>query len=207
VQLGFENKKQTMWAAVLGVVAIVVLAYEVVPMFMGSSTATASTESTAPLPTTTHVPSRAGTKGNKKPHVENLDPTLRLDLLAASEQTQYEGSGVNIFSSRPDEVVIPKPSYPPTLDHGNPGGNAGGGDPYHLPTPSAPPAIPLKFYGFATTVGEKKIFLKSGEDVFVAGEGEIVDRRYKVIRITPTSVSIQDMVYSGPPQNIPLTQG
>jgi hypothetical protein len=43
--------------------------------------------------------------------------------------------------------------------------------------------------------------------VFVAGEGEIVDRRYKVIRITPTSVSIQDMVYSGPPQSIPLTQG
>ena len=53
----------------------------------------------------------------------------------------------------------------------------------------------------------KKIFLKSGDDVFVAGEGEIVDRRYKVIRITPTSVSIQDMVYSGPPQSIPLTQG
>jgi hypothetical protein len=47
----------------------------------------------------------------------------------------------------------------------------------------------------------------TGEDVWVAGEGEIVNRRYKVIHITPTSVSIQDMVYSGPPQNIPLTQG
>ena len=45
-----------------------------------------------------------------------------------------------------------------------------------------------------------------GDDVFVAGEGEIVDRRYKVIRITATSVDIQDMVYSGPPQSIPLTQ-
>ena len=43
--------------------------------------------------------------------------------------------------------------------------------------------------------------------MFVAGEGEIVDRRYKVIRITNTSVEIQDMVTSGPPQNIPLTQG
>jgi len=46
-----------------------------------------------------------------------------------------------------------------------------------------------------------------GEDVFVAGEGEIVDRRYKVIHITPTSVQIQDVVNSGPPQSIPLTQG
>jgi hypothetical protein len=208
VQLGLENKKQTMWAAVLGVVAIAVLAYEVVPMFMGSSTATASTEAAAPLPTATHVPPRSGTKGSKKPRVENLDPTLRLDLLAASEQTEYEGSGRNIFVSRADDVVIPPPGAPVRTDLGQNGGIAGGGDPYHLPALSAPPPIPLKFYGFASTVGEaKKIFLKSGDDVFVAGEGEIVDRRYKVIRITPTSVSIQDMVYSGPPQNIPLTQG
>jgi hypothetical protein len=66
----------------------------------------------------------------------------------------------------------------------------------------------LKFYGFASQPGEaKKIFLKLNEDVFVAGEGEIVDRRYKVIRITNNSVEIQDVVNSGPPQTIPLTQG
>ena len=41
----------------------------------------------------------------------------------------------------------------------------------------------------------------------MAGEGEIVDRRYKVIHISPNSVQIQDVVNSGPPQNIPLTQG
>jgi hypothetical protein len=79
---------------------------------------------------------------------------------------------------------------------------------YHPPTaPSAPP-IPLKFYGFASSPGEaKKIFLKMGEDVFVAGEGEIVDRRYKVVHISNNAVEIQDMVSSGPPQNIPLTSG
>ena len=207
MQLGLENKKQTMWAAVLGVVAILALAYEVIPMFMGSSTATASTESTVPPPAATHAAARPGTKGGKKPRVENLDPTLRLDLLAASEQTEYEGSGVNIFVSRAGDVEIPQPSAPGRTDIGKNGGPGAAGNPYVTPTVSAPPQIPLKFYGFATTVGEKKIFLKSGDDVFVAGEGEIVDRRYKVIRITPTSVSIQDMVYSGPPQNIPLTQG
>jgi hypothetical protein len=207
VQLGLENKKQTMWAAVLGVVAILALAYEVIPMFMGPSTATANAESAVPLPAATHALSRAGTKGSKKPRVENLDPTLRLDLLAASEQTEYEGSGRNIFVSRADDVVIQAPVSNGSLDHGKVGGIGGNSDPYHLPTTPVAPPIPLKFYGFASTVGEKKIFLKSGDDVWVAGEGEIVDRRYKVIRITPTSVSIQDMVYSGPPQNIPLTQG
>jgi len=74
--------------------------------------------------------------------------------------------------------------------------------------PAAAPPIPLKFYGFASSPGEpKKIFLKLGEDVFVAGEGEIVDRRYKVIHISNTSVEIQDVLNSGPAQNIPLTQG
>jgi hypothetical protein len=154
VQLGLENKKQTMWAAVLGVVAILALAYEVIPMFMGSSTATASTESTVPPPAATHAPARPGTKGNKKPHVENLDPTLRLDLLAASEQTQYEGRGINIFVSQREEVVIGKPVAPVRTDLGPNGGSAGIG--YSTPTISAPPPIPLKFYGFASTVGAAK---------------------------------------------------
>ena len=207
MQLGLENKKQTMWAAVLAVGAILFLGYRVVPMFMGASTPTASAEGAEPPAATTRVPSRSGTKNSKKPRVENLDPTLRLDLLAASEQTEYEGTGRNIFVSRPDEVVIQNPVAPVRTD-GN-GGIAGANPTFVPQMPGPPPAIPLKFYGFASTVGaSKKIFLKSGDgDVFVAGEGEIVDRRYKVIRITPTSVSIQDMVYSGPPQNIPLTQG
>ena len=71
-----------------------------------------------------------------------------------------------------------------------------------------PPPIPLKFFGFANQPGEpKKVFLSKGDDVFIAGEGEIVDRRYKVVRISATSVEIQDVVVSGPPQSIPLTQG
>jgi hypothetical protein len=201
VQLGFENKKQTTWAAVLGVVALLALAYELIPMFTGSSTPLSNAQAAAPV--ATRVSTRPGAKSAKKPHVENLDPTLRLDLLASSEQTLYEGNGRNIFVSQAEDVVIPKP------------GTSGATDvqkaeeaKYRTPTPPPAPPIPLRFYGFASSAGEpKKIFLKMGEDVFVAGEGEIVDRRYKVIRISPTSVEIQDVVGSGPPQSIPLTQG
>jgi hypothetical protein len=201
VQLGFENKKQTTWAAVLGAVALLALAYELIPMFTGSSTPSSSAQAAAPV--TTRSSTRPGAKGTKKPRVENLDPTLRLDLLASSEQTLYEGNGRNIFVSQAEDVVIPKAVASGATDPKNP--EAAG---YHLPTPPPAPPIPLRFYGFASSAGEpKKIFLKLGEDVFVAGEGEIVDRRYKVIRIAPTSVEIQDVVNSGPPQNIPLTQG
>ena len=208
MQLGFENKKQTMWAAALGVVALLALAYEVIPFFTGSSTQASSAEIAAPVAAVRTPSSRSGTKNGKKVRAENLDPTLRLDLLAASEQTQYEGTGRNIFVSQAEDVVIQTPHGSGATDHGKNGEIAGPNPIYVPPSNQAPPPIPLKFYGFATSTGEaKKIFLKSGDDVFVAGEGEIVDRRYKVIRITPTSVSIQDMVYSGPPQSIPLTQG
>jgi hypothetical protein len=150
------------------------------------------------------VTGKPGAKGSgkpsKRPEGENLDPTLRLDLLASSEKTQYEGAGRNIFVSQKEEVVIQQPVAPAVTD----------AQPveYVAPQPQPPPPIPLKFYGFASAPGEpKKIFLKNGDDVFVAGEGEIVDRRYKVIRISATSVEIQDMVFSGPPQMIALTQG
>jgi hypothetical protein len=205
VQLGLENKKKTMWAAVLGAVAILYGAYEFIPMFMGSSSTPATTaQAAAPAPT--RVTAHQGGKPGKKNRLETLDPTLRLDLLAASEQTQYEGNGRNIFVSQAEEVVIPKPGAPGNTD--NPKNQQiATGPSVPPPIPPAPP-IPLKYFGFASKPGEaKKVFLSQGDDVFVAGEGEIVDRRYKVVRISPASVEVQDMVYSGPPQNIPLTQG
>jgi hypothetical protein len=199
VQLGLENKKQAKWAAILGVVAVLAVAYEFIPMFMGPSSPAASTQVAGP--SAVRATGHPGGKG-KKIRPENLDPTLRLDLLASAEQTQYEGSGRNIFVSQAEPPPIPIPGAPGVTDVNKVA------ETYRPPLPPQPPPIPLKFFGFASRVGEpKKIFLVLGEDVFVAGEGEIVDRRYKVVHISPTSVEMKDMVSSGPTQNIPLTQG
>ena len=48
--------------------------------------------------------------------------------------------------------------------------------------------------------------LSQGEDVFIAGEGEIVDRRYRILRISPMSVEVEDVLNNNH-QSIPLTQG
>jgi hypothetical protein len=203
VQLGLENKKKATWAAVLGILAVIAFAYEFIPMFTGSSAPSSNPQAAAPA-LTPRAQKRTPTKPGKKAKPQNLDPTLRLDLLAASEKTEYQGNGRNIFVSSAEDVVIPKPIAPARKD----GNTDVSGPGYQTPTPPQAPPIPLKFYGFASSPGEpKRIFLKLGEDVFVAGEGEIVDRRYKVIRISATSVEIQDVVNSGPPQSIPLTQG
>ena len=52
----------------------------------------------------------------------------------------------------------------------------------------------------------RKAFLSNGDDVFVAAEGDIVNRRYKILHINPTSIEIQD-VLSNNTQSIPLSQG
>jgi hypothetical protein len=207
VKLGLENKKKTMWAAGLGVLGLVALAYQLIPLFSGSPTQAASAPATVDAPAAaSKVQGKAATKLGKQLKTDNLDPTLRLDLLAASEKTEYEGNGRNIFVSQAEDVVIPKPLAPGIKGPQNV--EEAAASIYTPPAvPTAPP-IPLKFYGFASSPGEpKKIFLKLNEDVFVAAEGEIVDRRYRVRKISTNSVEIEDVVNSGPPQNIPLTQG
>jgi len=201
VQLGFENKKKATWAIALGAVAVLALAYEVIPLITGSSTTASNAQAAAPIAEPRTPPHTSGKNAKRVPKVESLDPTLRLDLLAMSEKTDYQGTGRNIFVSQAEDVKIPQPIARVNTDKAAPA-------PWAPPVPAAAPPIPLKFYGFASSPGEpKKIFLRLGEDVFVAGEGEIVDRRYKVIHISNTSVEIQDVLNSGPPQNIPLTQG
>jgi len=41
--------------------------------------------------------------------------------------------------------------------------------------------------------------------VFIASEGDIVNRRYRVVHINPNSVEIEDVLYKHS-QSIPLTQ-
>lgn len=203
MKLGAENRTKTMIAGVLGALAIISLVYQVFPMFSGSSAPIAASQPVATTPASSRPAPRRGASANsdkKSPAQPSLDPTLQLQLLATSEQTKYEGSGRNIFVSQA-EVVIPKPLGPVSPDQPQ-------DRPYTPPAIPAAPPIPLKFFGFASQPGEpKRIFLSKGDDVFIAGEGEIVDRRYKVIRISSTSVEVQDLVSSGPPQNIPLTSG
>jgi hypothetical protein len=206
VNLGTENRKQIIVASVLGVVLLLTLAYEFMPSSSTIASTTPGTTSAEDPPTLPAArPAHHSSAPVKKERpAQSLDPTLQLKLLAATEAIKYEGSGRNIFISQAESVVIPTPGGSGVTDKPDKKD-----DPiYHPPAPAAVLPIPLKFFGFANRPGEsRKIFLVKGDDVFIAGEGEIVDRRYKVVRITPTSVDIQDVVGSGPPQNIPLTQG
>jgi hypothetical protein len=203
VNLGTENRNKVIAAVSLVVIAVILMATRF-SGFLGSGSSSASIPPpaalgerasqvpAAPAPRTT---GRNGTM-KRQTAAQSLDPSLRTDLLKISEDTKYEGTGRNIFKVFID---IPKPivqvaTQAPPESQGP-------------PPPAPPPPIDLKFYGYATPAGgTKRIFLAQGEDVFIAREGDIVDRRYKVVRISGNAVEILD-VLSNNRQSIPLNQG
>ena len=193
MKIGAENRTKLISAVVLMVLALILLGRW---MFGsgGDSPAAANSPATVAAPTTQPPAVRARVRGKKANDASrSLDPSLRYDWLKASEATKYEGKGRNIFRA---QIDIPRPEkFTPDVAPPQPTG------------PPPPPPINLKFFGFASKPGEpKKIFLSQGEDVFIAGEGEIVDRRYRILRISPMSVEVEDVLNNNH-QNIPLTQG
>ncbi len=199
MKVGTENRTKLIVAIALMAVAVVVFLLN----YGGSSpsaAAPASTENSIAL-SQPAAPARAAPRpkgrGKKVSAPRSLDPTLRYDWLKASEDTKYEGTGRNIFLA---QAEIPQPVAPGQTEEEKLKAQG-------PPPPPPPPPINLKFFGFASKPGEsKKIFLSEGEDVFIAAEGDVVNRHYKVVRISPTSVEIEDVLNNNR-QSIPLTAG
>jgi hypothetical protein len=197
VQVGAENRKKLFVAIALMAIAAILLVRFLFNSGSGAPAVTAAAPATS-TPTPSASSRRAPIPGKKKAApARSLDPTLRYDWLKASEDTKYEGTGRNIFRA---EVEIPKPIVNPVKDRQQAQVNT-------PPQPPPPPPINLKFFGYANRPGEsKRVFLSEGEDVFVAHEGDIIDRRYRILHINPTSVEVEDVLNNNR-QSIPLTQG
>jgi hypothetical protein len=196
IRLGTEDKKKRIIAMVAVSLALTLIAHTVWQLASGPPpSAPPVTESSAPATTGVPVVARLrGQSGHPAQRLESaaaLDPTLHPERMAKAENTTYTGTSRNIFSrdSQPPAAVN-------ALAIENPIGSVRTG-PMVPAGPPPPPPIDLKFYGFATEKnGHKLIFLSHLDDVFVAGEGDVVDGRYKVVRIEPTSVIIEDLAYN-----------
>lgn len=197
MKIGSENRTKLITATVLMVLA---LAMGGRLLFDSPATPSPALRAADPPASIATVPTASprSKPGLKKPEraTRSLDPTLRYDWLRASEGTEYRGTGRNIFRA---DAEIPAIVTPPATDK-TVAVDTG------PPPPPPPPPINLKFYGFASKPGEsKKIFLSQGEDVFIAAEGDIVDRRYRVLRISPVAVEVEDVLNNNR-QSLPLAQ-
>jgi hypothetical protein len=133
-----------------------------------------------------------------------LDPTLHMDAMLVSEGVEYAGFGRNIFSanSAPPPVAIQRPVAParpvpqPVV--------VVVPCPPNCPPPPPPPPIDLKLFGIETAAdGTRQAFLLHQDSVYLAGAGDIVMRRYKVVSIAARSAEVEDMQNNNK-QTLPL---
>lgn len=147
---------------------------------------------TAPAPTSVAAVAPGNVAGRAAKNLgttsAQLDPTLRMEAMLVTESLVYSGSGRNIFSASSVPIDIPKPIAPPRKV-------AVVAPPPEVPVgPPPPPPIELKFFGTATDPnGKKMAFLLHNDDVFLATDGEIVQRRYKVISVAANSIVVEDL--------------
>jgi hypothetical protein len=207
IKVGTEDKKKVYLAAGLGGVMLILLIRFLWQTFGPSPTAPAAPPPvvTATRPASTNGettqentagPAYGGHQAAKVSGLAALDPTLHPEIMRQAESLEYTGHGRNIFSQFSAPPVIPKPIAPirqAAVDTGP-------------PPPPPPPPINLGFYGYAAEkTGQKQVFLLKGDDIFIASEGDVVDRRYRVVKINPVSVQVEDIPYHNT-QTLPLRQ-
>lgn len=138
-----------------------------------------------------------------------IDPTLRLDLLARLERVRFDSTGRNLFEFGP--VEAPRPKLPePKIEVKTGPPILGPEPPPPPPAPPvkpAPPPIPLKFYGLALPArgNDKRVFCLQGDEILIPAEGDLVQNRYRIVRITPASVLVEDTQFKHQ-QLIPIDQ-
>jgi hypothetical protein len=210
LRVGAESKPKLYAAIGLGAVLLIIAAIQL-PKFFGSSSPAPIAPPPPVVATSAATPVAAPSGGSatgspaataypheaiQLPSSSALDPALHPEVMAQAEDTTYSGNGRNIFSpNSAAPVAIPKPAAPirPSV-------------PLPPPGPPPPPAIDLKFYGYSSIQGgNRQIFLLHGDDIFLAHEGDVVDRRYRVVAIRPFSVEIEDIPYHNT-QSVPLSQ-
>jgi hypothetical protein len=140
-----------------------------------------------------------------------VDPTLHLDLLAKVQQVEIDPVQRNLFQFG---AAPPPVSLPPIQNVGKiPIGKHPAPPPPVTPQqpvialkPVAPP-IPFKYYGYSNgrDSSRKRAFFLDGEDIIIASEGELIKKRYKLVKIGVNSVTMEDTQFSSQ-QTLPLAE-
>jgi hypothetical protein len=131
-----------------------------------------------------------------RPDPNTIDPTLRLDLLAKVQAVDTSTGIRNLFqfttaaamasarTPEPAKIVPQSPLIPVKVPSGPP----------PVPVKPGPPPINLKYFGYTALRqgGGKRAFFIDGDEILIGTEGELVKRRYRVIRIGVNSVEVED---------------
>jgi hypothetical protein len=126
----------------------------------------------------------------------DIDPTLRLDLLARLQNVAEPANTRNVFemgASPQAEALLKQQMHGPTIV---PGPKPPVTPPQAMANTKPAFAIPLKYYGFVKPLGSgrgNQGFFLDGDNVLVASEGEVLKQQYLVVALTPTSARLEDI--------------
>lgn len=211
-----KDKKQVVVISVFGALLLVFVLYAYNSFFGGAPNpaATAAPVATKPGSSATETETAVVPAGNARagqgtvPGIaakrmastsSSLDPTLDESAMLRTESLVYSGTGRNIFST----ISAPAMEIPKNVPKARPG--------VVLPVmpampvgPPPPPPINIKYFGTAVRLnGRRQAFLLQGEDVYLASEGDIVARKYRIVSIGAMNIQVEDLVYKDT-QTIPL---
>jgi hypothetical protein len=137
-----------------------------------------------------------------------------MEMLARVQAVKVEGTHRNIFefgqppAPKQDPVKeAAAPKVPSPLVEESKKAEAAAKETTTPEKPQAPP-VPLKFYGYVSPSNQpsKRAFFLEGEDIHVVNEGDLVKRRYKIVRIGVNSVTVEDTQFPGSQQTLPLEE-
>ena len=196
MKLGLENKKKTGFLGVLLLLVVYLLYTNVLSGPSAPSdaprTVTPAADREAPPP----IGQAASPAATRPQALRSGDPTLHLELLRKLQEAASDTGGRNLFQFGQPPPPPPTPEQIAKLNHPEPvivpqPQNAAPGGPTQ---PPPPPPISLKYYGLSTARanGRKIAFFMDGETILMAGEGEMLQKRYRVVRIGVNSVVLED---------------
>jgi hypothetical protein len=116
------------------------------------------------------------------------NPALRMDILKRFLSLEYKGVHRNIFTG-----TLPPP--PPSTSE------VSKKPPVNVPppAPAGPPPLTVdaKYFGFVSDLGgsHRRAFFATAnnEDVFIAGEGDTLLGRFRVVKITSTTADVEEV--------------
>jgi hypothetical protein len=161
---------------VLGVVCAVVLAKMVVQLSGlrgGGGRVSASTAAA--------VKGALGKGGRAGDELSRYDSVVRLDLLKQLQDRplpeldrspfEFEAAPVRPAPAPASTAAAPPPAQPP-----------------------APPPISVKPMGYSETAGGvREVYMSEEDQVYVVHEGETIAGKYKILKITPKIVTVEDV--------------
>lgn len=218
-KLGAEPKKVALLAGLIAL-AIALFVYNSWSSESGPSSSTQAAKPAAAVETATESPAPtritrtlgSGDRNTIRMHPMTaeaargeVDPTLHLDWLDRLRSVKLGSGNRSLFELGQAPVASAKPQpavkiVPQPIQNASAPGMSANAQPAVAP-------IPLKFYGYVNPgQGEtaKRGFFLDGDDIIVAGEGETMKQRYRIVQLSTSGAVIEDTL-SKNQQTVPLT--